>query len=419
MMKELTPVPGRVETDGSSDNASASRSAAPTTAASSTKPVTAAPRRKQLDVMQAIFGECLCADAVTLFTGSSKLPVAQFVLLDGIECIALGAVVDEQNPRERVIRTVAQLITNTERLIGVGYIRDGVRPSPATESNKITSDGLVDEDGQGQLLVYFEKVTQVLPLNVWKRKNQEASKGSRRGNFSEFVFPLAIGSTIDYLKRNEFDLALEVLEEMLQDQRETRGEDFALLEGLIIHTIGVVHMLSGNCTLAFPAFKEAVRVKRAAFGEDHPEVAMSLVESGIQFFANEQFEDALVVLNDALKIRVQAYGSSSPKVAMVLNNIGCVHFEMGNRLAALGTFQEAYEIQQLALGSSQKVDLDLLHSATILSNIGYIKLQVKNYEEARIVLEEAMLVQQSVLGDDHKYIKDTMSNMEFANAFHS
>lgn len=439
MPEESSPVPSRVETDGSTDNSSSARhitassSAStanntpgsppsnihPTTTASAPTPKT----RKKLDVMQAIFGECLCADAITLFNtnGTSKLPNAQFVLLDGIECIALGAVVDEQKPVQRVMRTVDQLITNTARLIGVGYIKDGVQPSSASESANMANDALVDEDGQGQLLRYYEKITEVLPLNVWKRKHLEAtSKPNRRGNMNaEFVFPLAIGSTIDYLKRNEFDLALEVLEDILQDQRETRGENSKYFEGLIIHNIGVVHMLKGNYSLASPAFKEAVRAKRVAFGGEHPEVAVSLVESGIQLFASEQFDEALVILNDALKIRVQAYGSSSPKVAMVLNNIGCVHFEMGNHLAALGTFQEAYEIQQLALGSSQKADLDLLHSATILSNIGYIKLQVKNYEEARIVLEEAMLVQQSVLGDDHRFIKDTISNMEFANAFHS
>jgi len=77
-----------------------------------------------------------------------------------------------------------------------------------------------------------------------------------------------------YKQRCEFDLALEVFDEMLQNQRETEHEDNLMLEGLTLHNIGVVHMLSGNFTLAFPAFKEAVRIKRNAFGEDHPEVAV-------------------------------------------------------------------------------------------------------------------------------------------------
>lgn len=227
------------------------------------------PPAKRLDVMQAIFGECLCADAVTLFTGSSKFPSAQFIVMDGIECIALGAVVDEQSPRERVMRTISQLATDAERLISVGFLKDG---SPPHSSSNAASE--TNEDGQEKILIQFRKVTETLPLDVWRRKNTEASKKSRRGNYTEFVFPLAIGSAVDYLQRNELDLALEVFDEMLQNQRETKHPDNDMLEGLTLHNIGVVHMLAGNFTLAFPAFKEAVRIKKAAFGENHPEVAV-------------------------------------------------------------------------------------------------------------------------------------------------
>mmetsp|Transcript_54086 Transcript_54086/g.65297 ORF Transcript_54086/g.65297 Transcript_54086/m.65297 type:complete len:207 (-) Transcript_54086:163-783(-) len=206
---------------------------------------------------------------------------------------------------------------------------------------------------------------------------------------------------------------------MRRMQREHKNGDNIYLEGITIHNIGVVYLLAGNFDKAYPVFNEAIRCKRAAFGHDHPEVTISLVEVGILLFAKEKFQEALQVFNEALKIRIRVYGSSNPKVAMVLNNIACVHFEMGNPLAALGTFKEARDIQQLALGSSQKADLDLLHVATTFGNIGYIKLQVKSYDDARTVLEDALLVQQSVLGDDHMAVKDTLSNIDFANAFHS
>jgi len=148
---------------------------------------------KQLNVMQAIFGECLCADAVTLFTNSSKLPAIQFASLDGIECIGLGAVVDEQSSRERVLRTASQLILDTERLISVGYLRDGLQPvSPS-------NDAINRNKKAGELLKKFKKITESLPLDVWRRKNKEAGK-SRRGSYSEFVLPLAIGSAVEHLK---------------------------------------------------------------------------------------------------------------------------------------------------------------------------------------------------------------------------
>lgn len=405
---------------------------------------------KQLNVMQAMFGECMCTDAVNLFNNNStnndennlNMKQPQYLMLNGIECISLGAVIDEQSPRERVMRTAGQLLNNPSRSICVGYLLDGERPEPPAlavenqqqphpptdssinnkESNHNNEE---EEDSPNKLKLYFRKVTKNYPIEQWTNKILENSK--RKGFYNnEIVLPLSIGSAADHIKRGEFDLALEVFEEIIQELRENNTRlrhlddgTLLMLEGIAMHNIGVVHMMAGNSTLAFPAFREAVRVKQNAFSEDHPEVAVSLVEAGIQFFANEQFDDSLVIFNDALKIYERAYGPQSPKVAMVLNNLGCVHSEMGNYQGALGTFQEAYLIQQLMLGKSQNADLDLLHSATILANIGYIKLQVKKYEEARIVLEEALMVQQSVLGDDHKAIKDTLSNMEFANAFHS
>ena len=64
---------------------------------------------------------------------------------------------------------------------------------------------------------------------------------------------------------------------MLHIQREEHSEENHMLEGLTLHNIGVVHMLAGNFTLAFPAFREAVLVKKAAFGDNHPEVAVRCV----------------------------------------------------------------------------------------------------------------------------------------------
>ena len=150
-------------------------------------------RPKRLDVMQAIFGECLCADTVTLFTKSSKYPVAQFAMLDGIECIALGAVTDEQSARERVMRTVSLIITDTERLISLGYLVDGPPPSSELSSEKKRGD-------QESILIQYKKITESLPYEVWKRKNTDQSQKGRRGGYGEFTLPLAIGSAVEHLK---------------------------------------------------------------------------------------------------------------------------------------------------------------------------------------------------------------------------
>ena len=129
---------------------------------------------------------------------------------------------------------------------------------------------------------------------------------------------------------------------------------------------------------------------------------------------------ATLVLGSRRSLRGQDETSSShPGVAIVLNNMACCYFQMGDHEKALQTLQEADEIQQKAVGSSAQADLDLLHVAIVICNCGYLKLALKQYEEARSLLEEALLIQQSVLDDNHRAVRDTLSNIEFANAFHS
>lgn len=180
--------------------------------------------------------------------------------------------------------------------------------------------------------------------------------------------------------------------------------------------------MRGKPDEAIAYFREAICLKESAFGRKDREVALSWDELGIQFFARGDFEGALTSFREAHAVRnVKNDGSSSshPSVAMVLNNMACCYFQMGDHLKALETLQDADEIQQKAVSSSAQADLDLLHVAIVICNCGYLKLALKKYEEARSLFEEALLIQQSVLDDNHRAVRDTLSNIEFANAFHS
>ena len=168
----------------------------------------------------------------------------------------------------------------------------------------------------------------------------------------------------------------------------------------MLHNMGVVRMLAGDEDeeTVLDLFREAVSMKRDAFGPDHPEVAVSLVEIGVQCFALERNDDALAAFHEAKKIRMHSFGSDHPKVAAVLNNIGCVYFQQKSPVAALTSFQEARDMQQHAMErGGAKIDLDLLQVATTLCNLGYIKFHMKNYEEANTIFEDALLVRSTLI----------------------
>lgn len=132
------------------------------------------------------------------------------------------------------------------------------------------------------------------------------------------------------------------------------------------------------------------------------------------------FSKAKDCFEEARCIRTKEVGNIyHPKMAMVLNNIACCDFQMGNHEEALSTLEKARGILSHAVGSQAKADLDLLHVAITHCNYGYLLLRKKEYDEARSIFEETLLIQQSVLGDNHRAIRDTLSNIEFTNAFHS
>lgn len=165
------------------------------------------------------------------------------------------------------------------------------------------------------------------------------------------------------------------------------------LLGITAHNIGVVCVLAGKDGESLQYFREAIDLKKEAFGEDHPEVAISLDELGIQLFAVERFEEALSIFNESKKILSKNPGETQPRLCMLLNNISCCKFQMGDPHSASDIMDEARELQrERNEKSGAKVDLDLLHLAILANNYGYIQAQLKHYEKARALFEEAMLV---------------------------
>lgn len=392
--------------------------------------------------------------------GSSEL---QFVELQGLRYIGLGALVDELSPKERVYDTLEQLRTRTERLISIGYLVD---KHPSEHNHHQSSNSAVASTS---------KTTQTVPLDVWNINNRDTRQSMSKHveliveltkvrsqslhKTSEcflrklwkaphspavsFSFCLFLSFFLS-LQNKRFHALKEELTAQLRVQKlhSSKGHN-RYLSGITAHNLGVLAVLTGKPEEAVSYFREAICLKETAFGRTDAEVALSWDELGIQFFARGDFDGALTSFREAHSVRngllqqqqqlqqlqqqqqlepdsgVALSPAQHPSVAMVLNNMACCYFQMGNARQALLTLEEADEIQQRAVGSSVQAELDLLHVAIVICNCGYMKLALKQYEDARSLLEEALLIQQSVLDDHHRAVRDTLSNIEFANAFHS
>ena len=83
-------------------------------------------KSKPLSLVESLISQCLCASAPNYEIFKHKTETScQFVELQGIQFIGLGAVVDELTPRERVYDTLEVFRTKSDRILNIGYLLDG------------------------------------------------------------------------------------------------------------------------------------------------------------------------------------------------------------------------------------------------------------------------------------------------------
>lgn len=352
------------------------------------------PRGKPMSFMRAILGECMCEPFP--FTDTKGFgQSSQFVELHGVECISLGAVVDELSPDQRIRETLEQLTAEPKRMISIGYLVDNEEAQKTIGNNKITETIDLDvwRKNYPDDKVMSKPVAQII-------KHIEVTIYMYTSDYVAlflliiFVSHIVICFTLLFQQQaRQFGAALASFEQDLERQKaHPNRHNNAYLAGITAHNMAVVYLFAGQSEKALVLFEEAVELKRASFGSMHPHVANSLVEIGIQLFAQEKFMEAMSAFQESKQIRLKAMSPQHPLIAMVLNNIACCDFLLKNNLESLAAFQEASNIQHDALGSTARADLDLLHAAITLCNFGYMKLRIKQYEEAQAVFEQALLV---------------------------
>lgn len=132
-------------------------------AAEQMPPPKASPRGKPMSVMRLILGECMC-EPFPFSDNRGLSQTSQFVELHGVECISLGAVIDELSPDQRIRETLEQLTAAPKRMISIGYLVDEENPVRAS-GNQVA----VNESANSN------KITETVDLDVW-RKNYPDDK---------------------------------------------------------------------------------------------------------------------------------------------------------------------------------------------------------------------------------------------------
>ncbi len=238
-----------------------------------------------------------------------------------------------------------------------------------------------------------------------------------------------------FIQSKQYTEAINIYLAILDHYQIQHGHDYPFVISTL-HNLGVAFVLNGNYKEALYYCKEALKRREKRLGSDHIDVATSLCELGIIYYAREDFNKGIDVFRQALHIVCNRSGTISCgggdgsalvalsttkennlktdcKVASILNNIACFHYSMGKLIASVATFEESLDVMRRIIGTvaCNEVQSMLLSMSITLCNAGIVSAKHDQLDVASSLVEEGLMVQQSILPDDHRLVRSTNSTL--------
>eukprot|EP00586_Coscinodiscus_wailesii_P016957 CAMPEP_0172511908 /NCGR_PEP_ID=MMETSP1066-20121228/240231_1 /TAXON_ID=671091 /ORGANISM="Coscinodiscus wailesii, Strain CCMP2513" /LENGTH=621 /DNA_ID=CAMNT_0013291483 /DNA_START=134 /DNA_END=1999 /DNA_ORIENTATION=+ len=204
-------------------------------------------------------------------------------------------------------------------------------------------------------------------------------------------------------KSGAYDDAFQYLSNSLEMYKASQGKDLETAE--TVHSIGLVYLSMGQFNSAMGYFKEALKLRTGVRGNDHPDVARSLISIGMVLDEKGKHTKAMRHYRDGLLMQKASLGGDHVDVAATLNVIGVAHEKWGEYDAAMESYSEALWIYRSCLGNNH-VDV-----AVTLNNVGQIHRYWGEFTEAMKAYQEALRIMRTVLGENHRNVATAVHNI--------
>jgi eukaryotic-like serine/threonine-protein kinase len=205
-------------------------------------------------------------------------------------------------------------------------------------------------------------------------------------------------------RRGEYGEALPLAEEALALRRRLHGEEHTDVASTLL-VLASILSASGEYDRAEQIYRECLAMRRKLLGDGHPHVAITLNNLGLLLQARGRLEEAEQSLREALAIRRAAFGDQHLEVASSLNNLGILLYLMGNFPGAAEHFERALAIWRPALGETHP------HVLTALNNLGATWRDKGDLAKAEPLLREALALRRKALGEEHPDVAASRNNL--------
>jgi class 3 adenylate cyclase/tetratricopeptide (TPR) repeat protein len=175
--------------------------------------------------------------------------------------------------------------------------------------------------------------------------------------------------------------------------------------GHILNQAGLYLYVRAQFDEARMVFGNAFRAAEAAYGPNHPEVAVYINNLGNVLQEQNDLDGARCHYERALRIDEAAYGPDDPRVAMRASNLGSVLWAQGDPRGASGHIERALRIDEAAYGR------DHASVAIRVNMLGLLMRAQGDLDGARAHVERALRIDEAIYGLDHPTVGTRVSSL--------
>ena len=156
---------------------------------------------------------------------------------------------------------------------------------------------------------------------------------------------------------------------------------------------------------AEPLMRQALAIDVAAFGNQHPKVAIRLNNLASLLKDTNRIEEAEPLMRQALAIDVAAFGNQHPKVAIRLNNLALLLLDTNRIEEAEPLMRQALAIDVAAFGNQHP------NVAIRLNNLALLPKDTNRIEEAEPLMRQALAIDVAAFGNQHPNVAIQLNNL--------
>ncbi|MEM7160229.1 MAG: tetratricopeptide repeat protein [Myxococcota bacterium] len=170
---------------------------------------------------------------------------------------------------------------------------------------------------------------------------------------------------------------------------------------------GAAALDAGRLDEAIEGIRNALSLRRAIVGDNHPELAPIHANLGAALLKKRDLEGGELQLRKAFAIRELHLGDDHELLAANLSNLGAVVMRKGDVDEALRLFQRSFELMESSLGPNSA------ELAAPLHNMALAHVRKREFDQAQQRVQQAIDLRFRVLGPEHPRSLDSLYQLGY------